>query len=167
MKTFAHILFGVLLILVAFILEGYESQNNKDRTVLNNFILGIDNSSTITKKIQIDELNVEFEYDGVAEVTKITTDQYLYKGTICKISLLLVDDNLYAVQYYPKNDKKIENYRKMLWTKYNVLDQSQNHFWFNSYIEVKYNEDGNNEASFIHYDLKLLKKYPQYKDKLY
>jgi len=167
MRTFGHILFGILLISASIFLESYIPKNTKDRTVLNNFILGVDNSSTLSKKIQLDELNVEFEYDGIVEITKITSDHYLYRGSLCKVSLLLINDNLYAIQYYPKNDNRSEKYRNMLWTKYNVLDQNQNHFWFNCCIEIKYNEDDNNDKSFIHYDLNLLKKYPQYKDKIY
>ena len=108
MRTFGHILFGILLISASIFLESYIPKNTKDRTVLNNFILGVDNSSTLSKKIQLDELNVEFEYDGIVEITKITSDHYLYRGSLCKVSLLLINDNLYAIQYYPKNDNRSE-----------------------------------------------------------
>lgn len=152
----------LLIIFVGISIMGY-SQSIKSRTVLNKFILGYDNEKTLSEKIQFDELNIYYEYDGANEITKITLDQYDYKLATVKIILIIINDELYSVRYYPKTDKAFQRYIKYLNTEFNILGYVKQK-WDNESIEIIYEIDGEFQESFVHYYLPLLKKYPQYKN---
>lgn len=151
-----------LLLLVNISLLGY-SQSMKSRTVLNKFVLGYDSERSLSDKVGFDELSVYYEYDGKAELSKITIDQYQYKMGVVKVELILINDELYSVRYYPNNDRAFQRYVKYLNTEFNILGYVRQS-WFNEVVEINYEIDGNYNESFVHYYIPLLKKYPQYKN---
>jgi hypothetical protein len=153
----------LLSILLLFLTTNVFSQGYKERTVLKNFMLYYDSEKTIKNKTNFNELN-SYDYGLNDNVIKITIDEYMYKQQACKIVLLLVNNDLYAVKYIPKNEKRCLKYEKILNTEYNIEEQNNSSHWFNSSIEIYLEEDGNGEKSFIHYDIELVKKYPQYKN---
>lgn len=149
----------VLVLLISSTTIFAQSFHIKEKTVLNKFVLGFDSEqSLINKGIEIDELN-KTEMD---DITIIRIKEHQYKLYINTVVLVLVDNTLYSVRYYPRTDKRIEKYMTFLDTKYNTYFSKQ--IWFNQFIEIEYDVDGNENESFIHYDSGLLKKYPQYKD---
>lgn len=155
------------IIMFLFLSTNIFSQGLKERTVLNNFILWYDNEETIKEKTHFNELNY-YEYDSSDKIVKIRLNEYMYKQQVCNVVLTIINNELYSVEYVPKNDKRCEKYiRKLNSTKYNLKYQGGKFInWFNSYVEIYLDEDGNGQKYFIHYDSELLKKYPQYKDKL-
>jgi hypothetical protein len=140
-------------------LNSFSQKDAKDKTVLNKFILGYDSEKTLKEKCDITELSYH-EFDG--NVTKITLNEHIYKQRSVKVILLLVNDNLYGVRFYPKNDKMLVKYEEYLDTNFESKFTKQE--WHNNYIQIDYEMDGNYDESFVHYDIALLKKYPQYKD---
>ena len=131
----------------------------KEKTVLNEFVLGFDTEKSLADKgIEIDELNKIVMDD----VTIIRIKEYQYRINISTVVLVLVNNHLFSVRYYPRTDKRIVKYMTFLDTKYNTYFNKQ--AWFNQFVEIEYDVDGNEDESFVHYDSGLLKKYPQYKD---
>ena len=156
---------NLMLFVIIFLCVGnvFSQFDIKSRTVLNKFVLGYDNEKTLSQKVEFDELSVYTDYDGKCEVTKITLTEYMYKLNAVKVVLLLVDDNLYGVRFYPKNDKMVMKYESILnSTIYNSYFTKKE--WFNKYVIIYYNIDGNFEESYVHYDVNLLRKFPQYMD---
>jgi hypothetical protein len=79
--------------------------------------------------------------------------------------LVFVDNSLYSVRYYVSTENQYQRYKKKLYKTYNVLHYQGEYSWFNKHITIEYDMGGDNELeSFVHYDTKLLEKYPQYKD---
>jgi len=154
----------ILLVLLLILSTSVFSQTLKNKTVLGKFVLGYDTEKSLSEKIGFDEINIDYEYDGKAEITFIRINEYMYKFNAVKIVLVLINDDLYSVRYYPKNDKNFYKYRKYLSTEYNIMSKNIEKSWFNKYIEVDYDMDGNYDESFIHYYIPLLNKYPQYKN---
>lgn len=172
------------------------SQNIKERTVLEKFVLGVDSIESVQNKVDISEYNI---YECV-EPNGIKTSKITYFSNLESFTLLLVNDTLYGVKYYPfyvnindeidnikkdwlkgnltdvkrdkliskidrydrKTEKLVLNYKKYLNTKYNAFDTLKH--WFNEYVDIVYDYDGNEMEYFVHYDIVLLQKYPQYKD---
>lgn len=156
------IIFSILMLL--FLSTNTFSQVDADKkTVLGDFILGYDSEKSLIKKgLDINELNTTLFDDSVSIVR---FDEYFF---VKDVSLLFVNNTLYSVKYVPHKKNKCLRYSKKLSsTKYN-MEYKGNTFinWFNSYVEIYLEKDENGEQYFIHYDSKLLKKYPQYKDKL-
>jgi hypothetical protein len=149
----------LMLFCLLFSLNSFSQKDAKAKTVLNKFILGYDNEKTLKEKVDMNELNY-YSFDN--DVTRITLNEYVYKQRTIKVVLLLIDNNLYGVRYYPKNDKMLFKYQDYLDKNFESKFIKQE--WHNNYIQVNYDIDGNYNESFVHYDIELLKKYPQYKD---
>lgn len=127
---------------------------NTDKTVLDKFVFKTDNFETILKKTKPDNI-----YKGENYIKLIYNN--FYKS---KVEVLLVNDNIYSIRYYPL-DKNFEKYKKHLNIKYNIFQKGVEQYWFNQFLDIKYNLNNQDwTESFIHYDSELLKKYPQYKD---
>lgn len=152
----------IISVIFVLILNLLYSQNLNDRRVLDRFILGIDNEKSICDKANIDELNIYYEYDGKFEIAVITIKDYFYKSHRCEIVLILIDDKLYSLRYYPITDKMLYKYEDILYSKYNSYTIKQE--WFNKHIYIKKDIDANFNESYIHYDIQLMKNYPQYID---
>lgn len=128
-------------------------------TIFNKFVLGVDSIESISKKIDINyELNVDTEYDGVVETDKITYYQ-VYNG---KFVLLLIDNKLFGVKFYPDNDKLFYKHLKLLNKRYEIrmLDKA----WFTSKMLIVYYMDKDYNEAFVYYDIKLLDKYSKYRE---
>lgn len=190
---------NLLFVIFLSLCSSVYSQNIKGRTVLDYFILGVDSIESIQEKIDFPEYNVyECIYPDGVKGTRINVDL----PNLVKLNILLLNDTLYAIQYYPyyynigdelnnihddwskgllsenrlnkliskteKSSKKtkdlVSKYKNYLNIKYNAYDTDSH--WFNSYVEIFLDVDGNGIKSFIHYDYKMMKKYHQYKDKL-
>lgn len=157
----------ILIMLLSF--NSFSQIDIKAKTVLSKFILGFDTEKTLKEKIDMNGLN-SYDFDDVNKITRITLDEYFYKQRAVKVVLLLVNNDLYGVKYYPKNENTYQKYLNLLDKNYNRLNVQGSDYesWFNSYIEIFYELDptdinGNFDEYFIHYDSELLKKYPQYK----
>lgn len=97
----------------------------------------------------------------------LSYDNFRYKSNHCKIVLLLVDNKLYGVRYYPLSDRSYDKYINFLNKNYNICSKhNDNDYWFNSDIEIHYEMIVRAEwlDSFVLYDSELLKKYPQYRN---
>lgn len=128
-------------------------------TIFNKFVLGVDSIESISKKIDINyELNVDTEYDGVVETDKITYYQ-VYNG---KFVLLLIDNKLFGVKFYPDNDKLFYKHLKLLNKRYEIrmLDKA----WITSKMLIVYYMDKDYNEAFVYYDIKLLDKYSKYRE---
>lgn len=91
---------NVLFLVFIFISVNVYSQEK----IFNKFVLGVDSIESISNKIDINfELNVDTEYDGKVETDKITYYQ-VYNG---RFVLLLINNKLFDVKFYPDNDKNI------------------------------------------------------------
>lgn len=89
-----NLLFVILLVLCSSVY----SQNIKGRTVLDYFILGVDSIESIQEKIDFPEYNVyECIYPDGVNGTRIMYDL----PNLVRINILLLNDTLYAIQYYP------------------------------------------------------------------
>lgn len=150
----------LLLLFVTCSLNVFSQIEAKSKTVLKDFVLGYDSEKSLIKKgIDINEVNTtEFKED----VTIVKLDQYFYGKDV---SLVFVNHTLYSVRYYVYTDGQYERYKAKLYKTYNVLHYDGEYSWFNKYVSIEYNLGADNEPeSFVHYDIKLLEKHPQYKD---
>ena len=132
----------------------------KSKTVLKDFILGYDSEQTLLKK------GIIFNEKTATQFTENVIIVRLWKYDYLKdVTLVLVDNTLYSVRYYVYTTNQYERYKNKLYKTYNVLHYQGEYSWFNKYITIKYDLGEDNEPeSFVHYDAKLLEKYPQYKD---
>lgn len=90
----------ILLILLVILSGTVFAQNLKDKTVLGHFVLGVDSFDNVLVRNNIAEYNV-YEVVDVANIKKITLNEYRYNGSNCRIILLFVNDLLYGLRYYP------------------------------------------------------------------
>lgn len=155
----------ILLITMIMLTLGFmEKLKAQDVKILNKFELGKDSLESLVKKIDIDELNLNTEFDGNNEYDVIRYDFYKYNKERVRIVLLLVNNRLYGVRFYPKdNDDYVNRYRQYLNVTYKKYPKDDD-TWLSSKVMVHREIDGNFDESFVHYDVKLLVKYPQYKD---
>lgn len=140
------------------------SKEVKDRLVLDKFELGLDDFNSIKNKVPTTELDI---YQFKDNVMRLSYDNFRYKSNHCKIVLLLVDNKLYGVRYYPLSDRSYDKYINFLNKNYNICSKhNDNDYWFNSDIEIHYEMIVRAEwlDSFVLYDSELLKKYPQYRN---
>jgi hypothetical protein len=146
---------NVLFLVFIFISVNVYSQEK----IFNKFVLGVDSIESISNKIDINfELNVDTEYDGKVETDKITYYQ-VYNG---RFVLLLINNKLFGVKFYPDNDKIYYKHLKLLNSKYEtkMIDKA----WYNSKTLILYHMDNNYDEAFVYYDIKMLEKYPEYKN---
>lgn len=144
----------LLLIFIFFSVNIYSQEK-----FLSRFELGVDSIESISKKIDINyDLNVDTEYDGKVEIDRITYYQ-VYNG---KFVLLLINNKLFSIKFCPENDKIFYKHLKLLNTRYEVrmIDKA----WYNYKILILYHMDDKYNESFVYYDIKLLEKYPEYRD---
>ena len=74
----------------------------------------------------------------------------------------MVNNRLYGVRFYPKDDVNyIKKYRQYLSTTFKTYPKD-NDAWITDKVVVHREMDGNYEESFVHYDVKLFVKYPEY-----
>lgn len=162
LKTLIKTIILVSIFLVVF--GSIRSATAQDVKILNKFELGKDSLETLVKKIDIDELNLYTEFDGNNEYDIIRYDFYKYNKDRVKIVLFLVNNRLYGVRYYPKDDINAVNwYRQYLGTVYKKYPKDDD-TWVSPKVMIHREIDGNFDESFVHYDVKLLVKYPQYRE---
>ena len=118
----------------------------KSRTVLDKFILGLDTYESLNNKILIPNLEIYgLDHDTVKAISIKNKSIKKYIGNVL---LVLVNDTLYGVKYYP-DDRNVEKYYNHLNDYYesDSIDE-----WHNEYILIRYNLDTNFKESFTHYD---------------
>lgn len=154
----------ILVSVFLMVLGSIKNASAQDVKIMGKFELGKDSLETLVKKIDIDELNLYTEFDGNNEYDIIRYDYYKYNRDRVKIVLFLVNNKLYGVRYYPKDNViSVTQYRQYLnvfYKKYPKDDDT----WMTPNVVVHREIDGNYEESFVHYDAKLLTKYPQYRE---
>lgn len=162
MRPLAVFVFGMLIVLTS-----YSITSSKPTKVLGKFVLNQDGMQRLNELLKLDELNV-YEFCGYNDhIKRIIVNDHIYMGKRCKIVLLLVNDVLYGVQYYP-SDKDYYRYVKRLnrcfsrTTSY-VVDRKEVE-WFNDDVIVRKGLTGKYEDYFVHYSKRMLKRYPDYKD---
>lgn len=131
------------------------------KTVLKDFVLGYDSENSLIKKgIEINDVNT-VRFDGSLTIVRLL--EYDYTKDVV---LVFVNHTLYSVRYYVHTNNQYERYKNKLYKTYNVQHYQGEYSWFNKYVLIEYNldSDDNWSESFIHYDIELLKKYPQFKD---
>lgn len=169
----------ILLLLVFFCSANIYSQDIK---ILDEFILGKDSIESISRKIKINELNIYTQNFGNLILQKITYDKFNYKANKNKIILILVNNKLYSIRFYPKTDDLYLKYLNYLNTNYKIYDikdrkikipndkNFNNKIWVHTKVLIEFDDmqyddiDNKYIQSFIHYDVKLLVKYPDYKN---
>lgn len=155
----------ILFLFVFCTLNVYSQVDGKSKTVLKDFVLGYDSEKSLIKKgVEINEVNITeahiTEINGSVKIVRL--NQYFYGKDVV---LVFVDNTLYSVRYYVYTSHQYERYKTKLYKTYNVQYMNYEYSWFNKYIYIEYVKGEDNEPeSFIHYDIKLLKKYPQFKD---
>lgn len=154
----------ILVSVFLMVLGSIKNATAQDVKILNKFDLGKDSLETLVKKIDIDELNLYTEFDGINEYDIIRYDFYKYNKERVKIILFLVNNKLYGVRFYPKdNVNSINQYRQYLSSVYKKYPKDDD-TWVTPKVVVHREIDGNFEESFVHYDAKLIIKYPQYRE---
>lgn len=154
----------IIFITILFLLLGLvDNARAQDTKILGKFELGKDSLESLVKKIDIDELNLYTEFDGNNEYDVVRYDFYKYNKERVKIVLFLVNNKLYGVRYYPKDDQKsVNSYRQYLGVAYKKYPKDDD-TWVSPSVMVHREIDGNYDESFVHYDVKLLVKHPQYR----
>lgn len=147
------------------------SQTVNDKVIFNKYIVGVDNIKSVMEKSKASEWNVsDITHNNNDKYVIITPKKYDQKINEESFTFLFINDVLYCVKYYPNSDKKYNRYCEYLNKKYNVLSNpgvitpySQRE-WFNKYVQIDYILEGENSDIdvFIHYDIDMLKNFPQY-----
>jgi len=162
MKTF------VLSIVLLFVVMVANSQAYYESKVLNLYFVGFDSMEQIKEKSNFDELNVYSDELNGNHIDRITLNNQIYKNRSCKIVMLLVNNTLYGVQYYPLKDRTYYMYIKVLDNKYHKTDSWNYNLseveWANNTLVITKELSGTYEDYFTHYNKEMLKKYPQYKN---
>jgi len=151
------------LLIVLFVtcsLNVFSQINRESKTVLKDFILGYDSEISLKQKgIEINDVNT-VRFDGSLTIVRLL--EYDYTKDVV---LVFVNHTLYSVRYFVTTERQYLKYMDKLYRTYNVQDFQGVRIWFNQYVIVEYNVGEDNEPeSFVHYDIKLLEKYPQFKD---
>jgi hypothetical protein len=147
----------LLIITLSLVGRSYSQIDLKSKTVLNNFILGYDTEESLKKKgIEIiDGVNSEM----FGDIQKIRIDENFYQQQSNVVVLTLINNELFSVRYFPLKEKRIEKHFEILNKKYTTRYTRQE--WYNENIQIDYDPNGE-EESFVYYDIKILKKYPNY-----
>lgn len=150
----------ILFLFVISSLNVFSQVEAKSKTVLKDFVLGYDSEKSLVKKgLDINEINTTEFNDSI---TIVRMDQYFYGKDVV---LVFVANTLYSVRYYVYTTGQYDRYISRLYKTYNVLHYQGEYSWFNKYVTIKYDVGDDNEPeSFVHYDTKMLEKYPQFKD---
>jgi hypothetical protein len=147
----------IFLILFVLVFSNAFSQSIKDKTVLGNFVLGVDSFKTCMDDNNISAFQVYEVTDEVADIKKVTLNEARYNGANCRIILLFVNDLLYGVRYYPspvnytqemKNLKQsyanAEIDGKEFWKEFNLLNNEMYRYdkklkAYKSYLDKRFN----------------------------
>lgn len=147
----------LILLFVTCSLNVFSQIDASSKTVLDKYVIGYDSEKTLIEKgVDIHDVN-STEYPK--DVTIVRLSQY---NNLKMVTLVFVEHTLYSVRYFPLKDKKIEKYFVTLNKNYKIRYNRQ--MWYNDYLVIEYDPDSEDMESFVHYDVKLLEKYPQYKD---
>jgi len=149
-----------MILFVTCSLNVFSQVDRELKTVLKDFILGYDSETSLIKKgIEINDVNT-VRFDGSLTIVRLM--EYEYSKDV---TLIFVNHTLYSVRYFVTTNRQYEKYKSKLYQTYNVLNSGDNDSWFNKYVTIEYNIGEDTEPeSFVHYDIKLLEKYPQFKD---
>jgi hypothetical protein len=145
---------------------------------LSKFKLNKDTKKVVIDKLEQDSFIENRIFDGVTATTIIVDDELNYNKYEFKFignSINSIDDTLYSIKYYPcvvynnikinskktkKCQKQIEKYIVSLNKNYNIIFNRQE--WSDEETLIEYRTIKNDDF-FIHYNKKLLLKYPKYK----
>jgi len=158
----------LLIVLFVFVVSiSASAQSYGKSKVLNRFYVGFDNEKKIKDDLNYNDLQ-EYSLFNKADLKLIRFNGYMYKNQACNIVLLLVDDVLYGVQYYPLRDSRLLNYISMLDKNFKKETNWKNPLaevvWTNDVLVIYKEMTDDYREYFIHYNKEMLKKYPQYKD---
>lgn len=157
-----------IFFLLLFVSTVSRSQGYYESKILDVIHVGFDSEKQLKNVISYSEVQEYSDFDVADNVKKITLFGYMYNNTACNLTILLVNDVVYGVQYYPLKDKHFLKYTARLDKKYARLDNWENPLaevvWANQYVTITKEMNANFDEYFTHYSTTLLKKYPMYKD---
>lgn len=134
--------------------------------VMGKYELGKMSYSELMRISNVDDVNVYETFIDDDLVRRATADNYQYKGSLCRVVFVTVNDTLRLIEYYP-NDRGYYRYVSFLNRRYSVTvsfgDRNSSILWHNEYVVITKNMTGNYEEYFTHYDKKYINRNPKYK----
>ena len=161
MKTF--IAFLVSIFLMTPIVNCTQSYNKSK--ILGAFHVGYDTENVVRQNISAENQIVFEMHDNENVVKIIRFEGFVYKSHSCNVEVLLVNNTLHSVTYYPRRDKDVAKYIEFLNKNFdkNWMYSDSNSAWDNNTVLITLNLDPKYEEYFCHYSKEMLTKYPQYK----
>lgn len=140
-----------ILLLLFVILSTTVFSQNKDKTILGCFVLGVDSFPNTLNNINISEYDVYEAVDYVGNLKKVVVNNFRYKGSDCRLILLFINNKLYGVRYYPSPFNFTYNLRELK-QQYNNGEIIDNEYYREyMYLSKKMNRYDNRLRSYVKY----------------